>query len=169
MKQIINLVWPCSSPCCNCIPCYGGVQCSYVSPELCAVWTGPACNRQPFLLFSAATIPDLPGPLTISYLTVASFEPRQKTYAHRQVIALQFPPPSKCKEGSHQESLRQGQEHHATEGRPAERRTPDHYIQTEWLPLTIHSCHLLLLAETYHTIRGGEAATSSNPICKWCE
>ena len=67
---------------------YLGFGCSYASPELCAVWTGPASNRQPVLLFSAATIPDLPGPLThplqgncthtykLSYLSVASFEPR---------------------------------------------------------------------------------------------
>ena len=77
-------------------------------------------------------------------------------------------------------SLRQGQEHHSTGGGPAERkRAPHHYIQTERLSLTIHSCRLLLLAETYHTTRGGarrrkiprggEAATSSDPICKWYE
>ena len=37
---------------------------SYGSPELSAVWVGPASCRQPVLLFSAATIQDLPGPLT---------------------------------------------------------------------------------------------------------
>lgn len=38
--------------------------CSHDSPELLAVLVGPASCRQPVLLFSAAPVRDLPGPLT---------------------------------------------------------------------------------------------------------
>ena len=49
--------------------------------------------------------------------------------------------------------LRQSQEHHTTEGGPAEGRRPPHsYFQAEWLPYTIHSFHLLY-AETIYTTR----------------
>ena len=79
----------------------------------------------------------------------------QETYAHRQVPALQLPPPSKCKEGSRQESLRQGQERHSTEGEPARgRRTPHHHFQTEQLSLTLHPCHLFHTV-TINVTRGG--------------
>ena len=67
----------------------------------------------------------------------------QEANAHSQVPALQLPPPSKCKEGSRQESLRQGQEHHSTEKEPAGRRSPHHHFQTERLSLTLHPCHIL--------------------------
>ena len=78
----------------------------------------------------------------------------QETYAHRQAPALQLPPPSKCKEGSRQESLQQGQERYSTEREPARGRTPHHHFQTEQLSLTLHLCHLFHTV-TINVTRGG--------------
>ena len=59
-------------------------------------------------------------------------------------------------EGSCQEPFQQSQEHHTTEGGPAEgRRPPHHYFQAEWLLFTIHLFHLLHSETIYTTRRPG--------------
>ena len=114
------------------------------------------CPTMKFIWSWRGTMPF--SPLTPREDGVLDVTVIRKTYTHRLVPAIQLLPPSKCKEISRQESLRQGQECHSME-KPA--RTLHHYFKMERLSIILHPLHVLCHTETINTTCIGEYSATS--------